>query len=50
MPLREIDGPVGRLEALLDEPAADRSVGADGLLDNRKRYRACAQPSSSATR
>jgi len=32
MPLREIDGPVGRLEALLDEPAADRSVGADGLL------------------
>jgi uncharacterized protein len=32
MPLREIAGPVGRLEALLDEPAADRGVGADGLL------------------
>ena len=32
MPLRDIAGPVGRLEALLDEPAADRGVGADGLL------------------
>jgi alpha/beta superfamily hydrolase len=32
MPLREIDGPAGRLEALLDEPAAERSVSADGLL------------------
>src|ERR671930_701337 len=31
MPLREIDGPAGRLEALLDEPAP-RGVGADGLL------------------
>src|SRR5262245_12551923 len=31
MPLREFAGPVGRLEALLDEPAVDRSVGADGL-------------------
>jgi hypothetical protein len=33
MPLREIDGPAGRLEALLDEPAAGRTVGADGLLE-----------------
>ncbi len=32
MPLREIAGPAGRLEALLEEPAADRGVGADGLL------------------
>jgi alpha/beta superfamily hydrolase len=32
MPLREIDGPAGRLEALLDEPAAARGVGTDGLL------------------
>ena len=31
MPLRELDGPVGRLEALLEEPTG-RSVGADGLL------------------
>jgi hypothetical protein len=31
MPLREIAGPAGRLEALLDEPAS-RGVGADGLL------------------
>lgn len=31
MPLREIAGPAGRLEALLDEPAA-RGVGADGLV------------------
>jgi alpha/beta superfamily hydrolase len=29
--LREIDGPAGRLEALLEEPAAPRTVGADGL-------------------
>jgi len=29
--LREINGPVGRLESLLDEPAA-RGVGADGLV------------------
>jgi alpha/beta superfamily hydrolase len=28
--LREIDGPAGRLEALLDEPAVDRGVSADG--------------------
>jgi alpha/beta superfamily hydrolase len=33
MPLREIAGPAGRLEALLDEPAAGRTVGADGLLE-----------------
>ena len=32
MPLREIAGPGGRLEALIDEPAGDRAVGADGLL------------------
>jgi uncharacterized protein len=32
MPLREIQGPSGRLEALLDEPAAERGVSADGLL------------------
>src|SRR4030095_5697808 len=37
MPLREIAGPVGRLEALLDEPAADRGVGADGLLKTGKK-------------
>ncbi|HEV3140064.1 MAG TPA: alpha/beta fold hydrolase [Vicinamibacterales bacterium] len=30
--LREIAGPAGRLEALLDEPAASRSVGLDGLV------------------
>jgi alpha/beta superfamily hydrolase len=30
--LREIAGPAGRLEALLDEPAAGRGVTADGLL------------------
>ena len=31
MPLREIAGPAGRLEALLDEPAP-RGVGANGLM------------------
>src|SRR5579864_4033951 len=30
--LREIAGPAGRLEALLDEPAPRRAIGADGLL------------------
>jgi alpha/beta superfamily hydrolase len=30
--LREIPGPAGRLEALLDEPPADRGVDPDGLL------------------
>lgn len=33
MPLREITGPAGRLEALLDEPADQRGVGSDGLLN-----------------
>jgi alpha/beta superfamily hydrolase len=32
MPLREIAGPAGRLECLLDEPAAARAVDRDGLL------------------
>jgi len=32
MPLREIPGPAGRLEALLDDPAPTGAVGADGLL------------------
>jgi alpha/beta superfamily hydrolase len=32
MPLREIAGPAGRLEALLEEPATAREVSADGLL------------------
>lgn len=30
--LREIRGPAGRLEVLLDEPPAQRGVAADGLL------------------
>jgi alpha/beta superfamily hydrolase len=33
MPLREIPGPVGPLEALLDEPPAERRVTEDGLLE-----------------
>jgi uncharacterized protein len=33
MPLREIPGPAGRLEALLDEPTSGRRVGDDGLLE-----------------
>lgn len=32
MLLHEIPGPVGRLEALLEEPATTRQVGSDGLL------------------
>src|SRR6266513_4921646 len=32
--LREITGPVGRLEALLDEPRPVRGVDADGLVHN----------------
>src|SRR4029077_19878368 len=32
MPLLEIPGPAGRLEALLDEPAP-RVIGADGRLE-----------------
>jgi uncharacterized protein len=34
MPLREIPGPVGILEALLDEPASGRRVNPEGLLEN----------------
>jgi alpha/beta superfamily hydrolase len=33
MRVREIPGPDGRLEALLEEPASTRTVGADGLLE-----------------
>src|ERR1700736_2800751 len=32
MALREIQGPAGRLECLLDEPPASRTVGDDGLV------------------
>ena len=32
MALREITGPAGRLEALLDEPVTSRGIGADGLV------------------
>jgi uncharacterized protein len=32
MPLREIAGPAGRLECLLDEPQPVRTVDADGLV------------------
>jgi alpha/beta superfamily hydrolase len=32
MPLREITGPAGRLEALLDEPVAPGTIGADGRI------------------
>src|SRR5207248_2392687 len=32
MAVREIHGPAGRLEALLDEPPPARGVGADGLV------------------
>jgi alpha/beta superfamily hydrolase len=31
--LRELAGPAGRLEALLDEPSERRGVNADGLID-----------------
>ena len=34
MRLNEIPGPVGPLEALLDEPAASRGVGSDGLVQS----------------
>ena len=37
MALREIPGPAGRLEALLDEPQPDRRVEADGLVYNGQR-------------
>jgi alpha/beta superfamily hydrolase len=30
--LHEIEGPAGRLEALVDEPAPPRAIGVDGLL------------------
>jgi alpha/beta superfamily hydrolase len=33
MPLHEIAGPAGRLEALLDEPAESRGIGADGIVE-----------------
>src|SRR5262249_2774725 len=33
MRIREIPGPVGRLEALLEEPASTRGVGVDGMLE-----------------
>jgi hypothetical protein len=32
MPIRELSGPAGRLEALLDEPAPAGTIDADGLL------------------
>src|SRR5688572_11419619 len=31
--LREIPGPAGALEALLDEPPAERGVNSDGLVE-----------------
>jgi alpha/beta superfamily hydrolase len=33
MPLREIQGPAGRLETILEEPGAGRRVGTDGLVE-----------------
>jgi hypothetical protein len=33
MPLREIPGPAGILESLLDEPVASRGVSAEGILE-----------------
>jgi alpha/beta superfamily hydrolase len=33
MPLREIPGPAGRIEALLDEPPVVRQVNPEGLLE-----------------
>jgi alpha/beta superfamily hydrolase len=35
MPVREVQGPAGRLEALLDEPAPPGTVGADGRVSAR---------------
>src|SRR5262245_38077704 len=32
MPIRELSGPAGRLEALLDEPAPAGTIDADGML------------------
>ncbi len=33
MPVLELAGPAGRLEAVIDEPAAAGTIGADGLLN-----------------
>ena len=33
MPLRDIQGPAGRLEAILEEPVSERRVGTDGLVE-----------------
>jgi hypothetical protein len=33
MPLLDLQGPAGRLEALIDDPARGRGVGRDGLLE-----------------
>ena len=33
MPLLSLEGPVGRLECLLDEPAPSGTIGPDGLLN-----------------
>jgi alpha/beta superfamily hydrolase len=37
MPQLEISGPAGALEALLDEPAVDRGVNRDGLVEAGRR-------------
>jgi alpha/beta superfamily hydrolase len=37
MPIREISGPAGRLEALLDEPRPVRGVDTDGLVHSGHR-------------
>ena len=50
MPLREIAGPAGRLEALLDEPAGRRGVDRDGLRRAPATPAACAPRSSSRIR
>ena len=48
--LREIPGPVGPLEALLDEPAARRGVNADGLVESGPGRPSSARPSCSGIR
>ena len=35
MPVREVQGPAGRLEAVLDEPAPPGTIGADGRVSAR---------------
>ena len=35
MPLRQFQGPAGRIEALLDEPAPPGTIGADGRVSAR---------------